>query len=165
MSRQYEFKTLTNPEERARLLQDVEQSRQALTAEMYALLANINAQLEQLDLYTNKGGGPSRARKAGGHLTVSARIQGSGGVAIRFGCYDLNTRKFTTRARIHEVDKAGASWLVGLPEHHRKKILELDRTRRLLNLRYRILNAEQKALFQFDRDERDLDAALQSQAE
>ena len=141
---------------RSRLLQDLETSRQALAAEMHSLVADINIHLEKAGVHRNK-----QVKRNGGKLTVGARVQSvSGALSIRFSLLNLETRKFTTRARIVEVDRAGALWLIQLPEKHKKPILKLDRDRRLLNHRYRILYAEQKSLLLFDREERDLRDAL-----
>ena len=107
---------------------------------MYALVADINVHLEKAGLHSNTRGGISPVRRNGGRMILSARVQPAGGsLAIRFTSLDLHTRKLTTRTRMLDVDRAGASWLVELPEPHRQKILELDRARRVLNTRYRVL--------------------------
>lgn len=147
-------------EQRSRLLKDLEKTRQSLAAEMHSLVANINDHLDRAGVHRSK-----QVRKAGGNLTVGARVQSvSGALSIRFSLLSLETGKFTTRARIVEVDRAGASWLVRLPANHQLPILELDRKRRLLNHRYRILYAEQKSLLLFDREERDLRDALEDKS-
>ena len=163
MPRIFDIKSLSTPEWRKARLSELEQARQSLQAEMYALVADINFHLEKAGLHSNTRGGISPARRNGGKLTLGARVQpGGASLAIRFTNLNLNTRKLTTRTRILDIDRPGASWLVELPEPHRQKILELDRDRRVLNTRYRVLFAELKALQQFDREQDELEAALQS---
>ncbi len=158
MSRSSDIRAIDCFSRRGQLLQEFEKDRQSLAAEMHSLVADINIQLDRVGVHRTR-----QVRKKGGRQTVAARVQSvSGALSVRFSLLNLETRKFTTRARIVEVDRAGASWIVTLPEEHKEQILALDRTRRLLNHRYRILYAEQKSLLLFDREERDLRDALES---
>ncbi len=153
---QWTDENFTCPDRRGRRVQELEQAIEDLAADMYALRSNLNRSLERIGVHRDR-----QVKAAGGTHVVSARVQGMNGqLAIRFGWRDRRTRKYTTRSRILDVDRASAAWLIGLPDPEREEILTLDRHRRILNQQYRITWTERQSLLQFHQEEQDLQAAL-----
>ena len=157
MSQSPEKDPLLVARNRDRRLRELDHEIHALRADMYSLVADINAHLEKAGVR-----GQQQVAKSGAAVTVRARVHRGAPTTISYGLYDRQLHRFKTRSRIVDANMAGANWMMELEGKQRKEIIQLDRRRRILNHQYCIAFAERKSLLRFDQEERGIEAALES---
>ena len=151
---------LERPENRARRLNELEADIQSLEDRMRELTNEIRQLLRRAGGY-----GYQHAGEEASMVTVRVRLQDvTGSLSIRYTAHDEDAGKSMTRAMLVEFDEDGnAVWLFVLKQSGmQEELLTMDRTRRILNHRYRSVNAEKRSLERLLQEELDLRSATNS---
>lgn len=145
---------------RLRRMDELQQNMNSLDGLMRVLADDIN------DLFVRAGvRGSTGVDHKTSDITLRARVQAQGALAVRYGWRDRHTRKITSRTWLvdkKDRDKGKNELLIRLPEPFMAELVELDRTRMLLNHQFKVVSAEMVSLKHLHQSHQNLDAVLKA---